>query len=74
MSETKFHTIQNHRQNYSFVGPFSPRMARPQAADGGDGLQIWRVAANILNEQSRTAKKGGPPALVLGVELTTKRK
>jgi hypothetical protein len=23
-------------------------MARPQVADGGVGLQIWRVAANIL--------------------------
>jgi hypothetical protein len=25
---------------------------------GGDGLQIWRVAAIILNKQSRTADKG----------------
>jgi hypothetical protein len=25
-------------------------MARPQVADGGEGLQIWRVAANILNK------------------------
>jgi hypothetical protein len=33
-------------------------MARPQVADGGDGLQIWRVAANILNKQSRTTDKG----------------
>jgi hypothetical protein len=33
-------------------------MARPQVADGGDGLQIWWVAANILNKQSRTADKG----------------
>jgi hypothetical protein len=33
-------------------------MARPQVADGGDGLQIWRVAANILNKQSRTIDKG----------------
>jgi hypothetical protein len=32
--------------------------ARPQVADGGDGLQIWRVAANILNKQSRTARQG----------------
>jgi hypothetical protein len=24
-------------------------MARPRDADGGDGLQIWRAAANILN-------------------------
>jgi hypothetical protein len=33
-------------------------VARPQIADGGDGLQIWRVAANILNLQSWTADKG----------------
>jgi hypothetical protein len=33
-------------------------LARPQVADGGDGLQIWRVAANILNKQWRTADKG----------------
>jgi hypothetical protein len=26
-------------------------MARPRVADGGDGLQIWRVAANILNKE-----------------------
>jgi hypothetical protein len=32
-------------------------MARPQVADGGDGLQIWRIAGNILNKQSRTADK-----------------
>jgi hypothetical protein len=30
-------------------------MARPQVADGGDGLQIWRAAAIILIGQSRTA-------------------
>jgi hypothetical protein len=33
-------------------------MARPQVADRGDGLQIWRVAANILNKQWRTADRG----------------
>jgi hypothetical protein len=26
-------------------------MSCPQTADGGDGLQIWRVAENILNKQ-----------------------
>jgi hypothetical protein len=26
-------------------------MARPQVADGGDSLQFWREAANILNKQ-----------------------
>jgi hypothetical protein len=33
-------------------------MARRWVADGEDGLQIWRVAANILNKQSRRADKG----------------
>jgi hypothetical protein len=33
-------------------------MARPQVADGGNGLQIWKVAENILNKHSRTADEG----------------
>jgi hypothetical protein len=28
-------------------------MGRHHVADGGDGLQIWRVAAIMLNKQSR---------------------
>jgi hypothetical protein len=32
-------------------------MSRLQVADGGDGLQRRRVAANILNKQSRAADK-----------------
>jgi hypothetical protein len=31
---------------------------RPQVAEEGDGLQIWRVAANTL--------RGGPPVLGVG--------
>jgi hypothetical protein len=41
-------------------------MARSQVADGEEGLQIRRVAANILDKQSRTADKGWPSNL--GVE------
>jgi hypothetical protein len=41
-------------------------MARPQVADGGDGLQIWRLAANILNKKSRTADKGWPSSFGVG--------
>jgi hypothetical protein len=37
--------------------PCQNGIARPQVADGGDGLQIWRVAAYTLNMQSRTADK-----------------
>jgi hypothetical protein len=32
-------------------------MARPQVGDGGDGLQILKVDANILNKPSQTAGK-----------------
>jgi hypothetical protein len=35
-------------------------MARPQVADRGDGLHIWRVAANILNMHRGLPKMGGP--------------
>jgi hypothetical protein len=40
--------------------------AVPQVTAGGDGLQLWRVASNILNKQSRTADKRWPSSL--GVE------
>jgi hypothetical protein len=32
-------------------------MMCPQLADGGDGLQMWRVARNILNKQSWIADR-----------------
>jgi hypothetical protein len=33
-------------------------MARLRVADGGDGLQMWRVVANILTKQLWIANKG----------------
>jgi hypothetical protein len=33
-------------------------MARLQDADGGDGLQFWKVAVNTSNKQPSTAEKG----------------
>jgi hypothetical protein len=39
------------------VGPLSWR-GTSSAEDGGNSLQIWRVAANILNKQLWTADKG----------------
>jgi hypothetical protein len=53
------------------VIPCHHGMARPRVAAAGDGLQIWRVAAIILNKQSRTVDKGWSPNLVLGEGLTT---
>jgi hypothetical protein len=44
-------------------------MERPQVADGGDALQLWRAAAIILNKPSRTADKGWSSSL--GVERGT---
>jgi hypothetical protein len=38
----------------------------PQIADGGEGLQIWRVAADILNKELQTANKGWSSALGVG--------
>jgi len=33
-------------------------MALPRVADGGDGLQIWKAAANIMNKLLQTATEG----------------
>jgi hypothetical protein len=40
------------------VGLCHDGVARPQVAGGGEGLQVRRVAANILNKQSQTADRG----------------
>jgi hypothetical protein len=45
-------------------------MARTQDEEGGDGLQIWRVVANILKKETWKSTRGGPTALKLGVGLT----
>jgi hypothetical protein len=41
-------------------------MARPQVANGEDGLKMCRGAANILNMQSRTADKACSSSLGVG--------
>jgi hypothetical protein len=40
--------------------------ACPQVVDGADGLQIWRVTANILNKQPQTADRGWSSSLGIG--------
>lgn len=41
-------------------------LARPQDADKRDGLKIWGLAANILNNQSWTDDKGRTSSLGFG--------
>jgi hypothetical protein len=51
-------------------GPCHHGMARPQVADGRP--PTWKVVANIMNKQSRTADKGWSSILGwLGGVLTT---
>jgi hypothetical protein len=52
-------------------GSLSPRHGASSGCGWRNGLQLWKVAANILNKQSRTADKGGRPAWGLGEVLTT---
>jgi len=41
-------------------------MVHPCVVDGGDSLQIWRVAADILSKKSQTANKGCSSSLGVG--------
>jgi len=56
------------------VGHCQRSMARLRVADGGNGLQIWRGAENITNNQSRTADKGLTSSFAVGRGLTTSRR
>jgi hypothetical protein len=38
-------------------------MTHSQVADTEKGLQIWMIAANVLNKQPLTAKKGWPSSI-----------
>jgi hypothetical protein len=49
-----------------FKYPMLNGLARPQVADTAYGLQIWKVATNILNEQLRRAEKGWYYSLGVG--------
>jgi hypothetical protein len=60
------HVFMNNSKILYEVGSFQHGMVRPRVADGADGLKIWRVAAKILNKESRTAEKGW--SFSLGVE------
>jgi hypothetical protein len=45
------------------VGPFHHGMPRPRVANRGDGLQIWREAANVLYKQTWEADIGWSSSL-----------
>jgi hypothetical protein len=47
-------------------GSLSPRHGVSSGCGWRNGLRIWRVAANTLNKQSRTADKGWPSSLEVG--------
>jgi hypothetical protein len=38
--------------------PFHHGMSRPQVADGGEGLQMWKVGEHVLNKQSQIVYMG----------------
>jgi len=59
-------------QKSSYVGPCHHGTARHQVGDVWDGLQMWRVAANILDKQCRAAEKGWPSTL--GITPHSKKK
>jgi hypothetical protein len=46
--------------------PCHHSMARPWVANGRDGPQQWRLAANILNKQPRTNDKRWSSSLGVG--------
>jgi hypothetical protein len=46
-------------------------MALPTVWSAGDGLQIWKVPANILEKIRGQPTRRGPPVRMLGVELIT---
>jgi hypothetical protein len=47
-------------------GSLSPRYGASLGCGWRNGLRIWRVAANTLNKQSRTADKGWSSSLGVG--------
>jgi hypothetical protein len=46
--------------------PCHEGMACPEDTDEGNGLQVWKVAATMLNKQSRTAGNGSLPLKLAG--------
>jgi hypothetical protein len=53
------------------VGPCHHSMPHTQVAVGGTDSDMKGSREHIFNKQSRTEKRGGPPAWGLGEVLTT---
>jgi hypothetical protein len=51
----------------SMLGPCHHGLVHPQVSDGGEGLKLWKYAANKLNKQPQTDDKGWPFSLGLGM-------
>jgi hypothetical protein len=49
-----------------YVGPCHHGMVCPWVLDGGNDLQIWKLAANSLNKQPWTADRGWSSSLGVG--------
>jgi hypothetical protein len=57
-----------------YVGPCRYGTGRPRVVDGGDGLHMWRVTANVLNKPLRPVEKGWSSTLKVGQGLITHRR
>jgi hypothetical protein len=61
---SRFNNLNNIRSMIS--GSLSPRHGASSGCGWRKGLRIWRVAANTLNKQSRTADRGWSSSLGVG--------
>jgi hypothetical protein len=55
--ELRYDCMVRHLLHSCYLDPRHNGNARPRVTDGGGGVQVWRVAANILNDQSRAPDK-----------------
>jgi hypothetical protein len=63
----------HHPSRHVRSGPLSPQHGASSGCGWGDGLQLSRIAANILNKRPRTNDKGWSSSLGLCMGQTTSR-
>jgi hypothetical protein len=67
-SEYKVIDLYSANLNCSLIsGSLSPRHGASSGCGWRNGFQMWRVAANTLNKQSRTANKGWTSSFGVGL-------